>query len=551
MSGVRTRIHPEFLAPVAAIVLVLFYNQPLWGHLNEILGGGNDALALRLGFGAMLWAIFSLVLLALSTPRLLKPVLVGLFLCSAASLYFMQQYGTLFDRDMLRNVAQTDASEVRDLLSWKLFAYLLLLGVLPSVLLYKLPLARHGSALRAVLSRAGVAAVAFSVLLGVALAQYQGLASLLRNHHELRLLAVPSNYLSAAYGFARDSLVSDTKPWQTIGEDAHRSSAWQQHHRPSLTVLVIGESARADHFGVLGYPRDTTPELAHEAGLLTFPQVTSCGTETAVSVPCMFSRMNRSDYKAAVAEHQDGLLDILQRSGLKVTWLDNQSGCKGACDRVEHQSLRDAKDSSFCADGECHDAILVDGLQRYLNDLQGDNVLVLHQMGSHGPDYFKRYPQAFQRFSPICASNALNDCSQQDIINAYDNTISYTDHVLASAIDILRTQSNRLDTGLIYLSDHGESLGEFNLYLHGTPYALAPPQQTHIPMLMWFSDGYRQEFGLDQDCLRDASGQAYSQDNLFHSMLGLLQVETREYQSSLDLFANCRQPSGMLAKEGK
>ncbi|MGP0170357.1 phosphoethanolamine transferase [Pseudomonas sp. NCHU5208] len=545
MSGVRSRIHPEFLAPVAAAVLVLFYNQPLWRHLSDILGGGNDAWPLRLGFGAMLWAIFSLVLLLFSSRHLLKPLLITLFIGSAATLYFMQQYGVLLDRDMLRNVAQTDANEVRDLMSWKLVGYLLLLGVLPSFVLYKLPLAQRSSALRGLVSRVAMAVVATSMLLGVALTQYQGLASLLRNHHELRLLAVPSNYLAAAYGFARDSLVSDTKPWQTIGQDAHRSSAWQQHRRPSLTVLVIGESARADHFGVLGYPRDTTPELARETGLLSFPQVTSCGTETAVSVPCMFSRMSRSDYKAAVAEHQDGLLDLLQRSGLKVAWLDNQSGCKGTCDRVEHHSLREAADARFCADGECHDAILVDGLQQYLNNLQGDNVLILHQMGSHGPDYFKRYPQAFQRFSPICASNALNDCSQQDIINAYDNTIGYTDHVLASAIDNLRAQSKRIDTGLIYLSDHGESLGEYNLYLHGTPYALAPPAQTHIPMLMWFSDGYRQDFALDQNCLRNASGQAYSQDNLFHSMLGLLQVETREYQRNLDLFAGCRKGHGV------
>ncbi len=541
MSALRARIHPEWLAPLAAAILVLFYNRPLWQHLQQVLHGTTDGGVLALAFAAMLWAIFSLVLLVFSFRRVLKPLLMVLFIGSAVTLYFMNEYGVLLDREMLRNVAQTDANEVRDLLSWRLAGYLLLFGVLPSLLLWKLPLARRTTRWRGLLSRLAMGVVALAVLLGVALAQYQGLASLLRNHHELRLLAVPSNYLSASYGYLRDSVASGNQPWQKIGEDAQLNAAWKQHRRPSLTVLVIGESARADHFGVLGYSRDTTPELARQADLLSYPQVTSCGTETAVSVPCMFSRMARHDYSASVAEHQDGLLDILQRSGLKVTWLDNQSGCKGTCDRLENRNLRDSKDPQFCNDGECHDAILVDGLQHYLDQLQGDAVLVLHQMGSHGPDYYKRYPQALQRFEPVCASNALNDCSQQDIINAYDNTIAYTDHVLAGMIDTLRAHSDTLDTAFIYLSDHGESLGEFNLYLHGTPYALAPPEQTHVPMLMWFSKGYQQDFALDQQCLRQASSQAYSQDNLFHSMLGLLQVDTQEYQRGLDLFANCRE----------
>lgn len=190
--------------------------------------------------------------------------------------------------------------------------------------------------------------------------------------------------------------------------------------------------------------------------------------------------------------------------------------------------------------GECHDEILLQDLQGFVDKLDQDTVLVLHQMGSHGPDYFKRYPKEFEQFSPVCNSNALNDCSRESIINGYDNTLVYTDHVLASLIDLLRRNQGKLDSAMVYLSDHGESLGEYNLYLHGTPYLMAPDQQKHVAMLAWFSDSYQQAFALDADCLRAEREQPLSQDNLFHSMLGLLEVRTRAYNPALDMFAACR-----------
>ncbi|MNN33616.1 Phosphoethanolamine transferase EptA [compost metagenome] len=164
-------------------------------------------------------------------------------------------------------------------------------------------------------------------------------------------------------------------------------------------------------------------------------------------------------------------------------------------------------------------------------------------MGSHGPAYFKRYPPAFEKFTPVCRSNDLSACSRESIVNGYDNTLLYTDYVLSSLIDLLRKNESRLDTAMLYLSDHGESLGEYNLFLHGTPYLLAPDQQKHVGMLAWFSEGYRQSFALDDACLRQRSGEPLSQDNLFHSMLGLLEVRTRSYDPGLDLFAACRESS--------
>jgi lipid A ethanolaminephosphotransferase len=363
---------------------------------------------------------------------------------------------------------------------------------------------------------------------------------LFRNHHELRLMVVPSNYLAASAGYLREQVVTAQKPFLKIGEDAKLAGDWAQHPHKSLTVLVVGESARAENFGILGYNRDTTPELQKEEGLLSFTDVHSCGTETAVSVPCMFSNMGRKDYNATTVKSQEGLLDVLKRAGLEVIWRDNQSGCKGTCDRVTLQDVSNLKDPQLCANNECRDEILLQGLQNFIDHLDKDTVLVLHQMGSHGPEYFKRYPQAFEKFTPVCQSKALDNCSRESIVNGYDNTLLYTDHVLASLIDILRSNQDKVDTGMLYISDHGESLGEYNLFLHGTPYLLAPDQQKHVPMFAWFSDNYRQSFAVDNDCMKNRRDAPLSQDNLFHSMLGLLRVRTKVYDPALDMFAGCR-----------
>ncbi|CAM3780853.1 Phosphoethanolamine transferase EptA [Pseudomonas reidholzensis] len=532
-------LRTEWVTLLASLYLLIGFNSLLWEHLEAVVPPGMVGLWLMLAFAVMMFFAFNLLLTLVAFRYVLKPVLVLLFMSGAAVAYFMNQYGVLIDAGMFRNVAETNISEVRDLLSLKFALYIVLLGVLPSVVLYKAPIA-YRRWHREVFGKLLVSGACALAIGSVALVNYQGLASLFRNHHELRLMLTPSNVVGASFGYVSERLGSAARPFQQYGADAHRDAAWQHHQRKSLTVLVVGESARAENFGVLGYARDTTPRLSKEQGLLAFADVHSCGTETAVSVPCMFSGMPRKDYDASVARNREGLLDILQRAGLSVQWRDNQSGCKGTCDRVQFVDVSNLQDPALCAEGECHDEILLQGLAQLLDSLDQDTVLVLHQMGSHGPDYYKRYPAAYERFTPVCRSNALNQCDQQAIVNSYDNTLGYTDQVLASLIDLLRSRQAKVDTAMLYLSDHGESLGEYNLFLHGTPYMLAPEQQRHVPMLAWFSDSYREDFGLDTECLARLRDAPLSQDNLFHSMLGLLQVRSEVYQQSLDLFAGCR-----------
>ncbi|VVM97828.1 Phosphoethanolamine transferase EptA [Pseudomonas fluorescens] len=543
-------VRPEWVTLIASAFLLLGCNIVLWQHLFEITAADGNGLAMRLAFGVMILAAFNIVLTVLAFRPVLKPLLTLIFLISAGVAYFMSQYGVMIDAGMFRNFAETNATEVRDLLSWKLFAYILLLGVLPSLLLWKVPV-NYRRWHRELISKVIVSVVSVAVIGAVALVNYQGLSSLFRNHHEIRLMLVPSNYIGASAGYLREQVVSAQQPFIKIGEDARRNPEVQLQPRRSLTVLVVGESARAENFGILGYDRDTTPQLDKEAGLIAFTDVHSCGTETAVSVPCMFSNMGRKDYDASKAKNEEGLLDVLKRAGIDVIWRDNQSGCKGTCDRVTLQDVSNLKDPALCANSECRDEILLQGLQSFIDHLDKDTVLVLHQMGSHGPEYFKRYPKEYEHFTPVCESNALNNCSRESIVNGYDNTLVYTDHVLSSLIDVLRSNQDKVDTAMLYLSDHGESLGEYNLFLHGTPYMLAPEQQKHVAMLAWFSDNYQKAYSVDTHCLQMSRDKPLSQDNLFHSMLGLLEVKSKVYQPDLDMFAGCRGAviDGVLAKD--
>lgn len=543
-------VRPEWVTLVSSAFLLAGFNLVLWQHLFDITAADGQGIVMRVAFGLMILAAFNIVLTLLAFRPVMKPVLTLIFLISAGVAYFMSQYGVLIDAGMLRNFAETNATEVRDLLSLKLFVYIVLLGVLPSWLLWKIPV-NYRRWHRELLSKVLVSVASVAVIGGVALVNYQGLSSLFRNHHELRLMVVPSNYIGASFGYLREQVVSARQPFAKLGEDAQKKPAWQAHDRKSLTVLVVGESARAENFGILGYDRDTTPKLSKESGLIAFTDVHSCGTETAVSVPCMFSNMGRKDYDASKAKNQEGLLDVLKRAGLEVIWRDNQSGCKGTCDRVTVDDVSNLKDPVLCANSECRDEILLQGMQHFIDTLNKDTVLVLHQMGSHGPEYFKRYPKEYEHFTPVCESNALNNCSRESIVNGYDNTLVYTDHVLSTLIDLLRSNQGKVDTAMLYLSDHGESLGEYNLFLHGTPYMLAPEQQKHVAMMAWFSDSYQKSFSVDTHCLQQNREKPLSQDNLFHSMLGLLEVNSTVYNPGLDMFAGCRgaMGDGVLAKK--
>lgn len=549
-AAFRAAWSPGRLILFASCWVTLAGNLPLWRTIwpmPELAGWRGTLFAA----GMFVWisAALAMLLSLMAWKRVLKPVLLLLLLTAAASSYFMQQYGVVIDATMMANVANTDLREVRDLMSWPLLLNIALIAALPGWWLLRRPLALRPVGPQAVRNLAGAVA-ALLVLLGVTLLMFQDLASLMRNHKQVRYLVNPLNTLYAGGKLALDQGSQARLGLQPIGLDARPGPTYAESRRTPLVVLVVGETARAANFSLGGYERKTNPELeklAAQGPELTFySAVRSCGTNTQVSLPCMFSHLDKQAF-GDTRQPYENLVDVLQRAGLAVLWIDNQAGCKGLCDRVARRDTFALKTPGLCTEAECFDEILLADLDRHIAALEPARrargvVLVLHQMGSHGPAYYKRVPPAFKAFLPECGSNVLQDCERQEVVNAYDNTLVYTDHVLAGLARWLAAQAakGQQDTAMVYVSDHGESLGENNLYLHGLPYALAPDTQTHVPMLSWVSPAMAQRLKLRPGCLRGNAGAALSHDNLFHAMLGLLDVQTALYRRELDWFAACR-----------
>ena len=444
---------------------------------------------------------------------------------------------------MVRNIFRTDPAEVREIVSWRLAMHFMLYAVLPIALLWRVRILQRPR-LRAVAHRLGWTVLAFVVAVAAVLAVFQPFASLMRNHKEVRYLITPANLAWSTSSVAAQGLRGAAQPRKLIGLDAVRS-ARAADAKPQLIVLVVGETARAANWGLSGYARQTTPELAAlgkrvPQSLVNFPQVTSCGTNTEVSVPCLFAPVGRRNYNETDIRGSQSLLHVLDRVGVAVHWRDNQSGCKGVCDGLPNDDTQNLGLPDLCAEGRCLDAALLSGLQGRIDAAKGTQVLVLHMLGNHGPSYFRRYPPAFAKFAPYCQNDDLARCSREEIVNAYDNALLYTDHILAQLIEQLQSRASTVDSSVIYVSDHGESLGEKGLFLHGMPYAIAPSEQTQVPMVMWFSSGMQQALGLNMACLQSRATEPAAHDHLFHSTLGMLNVKTALYEPQLDLFAPCR-----------
>lgn len=466
-----------------------------------------------------------------------KPLLTVLFIASAFAAYYMSAYKVYLDADMIRNVLHTDPKEAAELFVAGMILPLLLLGALPTLVLWRLQLKRRPW-LRTLLVRLAFLVAMLLIAVAGAALSFKDLSALVRNQREVRYLVTPANYISALLKIVAASPPGPKPPLIPVGEDAKQVPR-PAGAKPRLLVFVLGETVRAQNWGLDGYVRQTTPELAAMPDVINFTDASSCGTSTEVSVPCLFSPYGRHDYNEKKIRSHQSLLHVLDHAGVDVLWRDNQSGCKGVCDGLPYQSVADASDPALCIGGRCFDEILLSGLAAQLKPDGRDRVVVLHQLGNHGPAYYLRYPPAFRRFTPTCDTEDLGKCSVAQIVNSYDNAVLYTDHMLAKTIDFLKHQDS-FDTALIYVSDHGESLGEKGLYLHGVPYAIAPSQQTHVPMIAWFSPGFARDAGLDLACVRAESGAPVGHDNLFPSILGLLDVRTQVYDRSRDMFAKCR-----------
>ena len=455
-------------------------------------------------------------------------VLSLLLLMTALSSYFSDAYGVVIDRGMLINALETNTAEARDLMSWQLLLYVVGIFILPTIWLFRIQV-REQVFIKRLGTHfiTGITALIIAVLIVLSMSSFY--ASFFREQKAIRAYSNPLASLYASYQILRKDIFTPApKELKQLGQDAKVA---QGDVDRELVVMVVGETARADHFSLNGYARKTNP-LLEKQDVVSFTDVDSCGTSTAHSVPCMFSIKTRQEFSTSDAKYEENALDVLQRAGVRIIWRDNNSSSKGVADRIPYQDFRTPDVNPIC-DPECRDVGMLSGLDKYIQDHpEGDILIVLHQMGSHGPTYYQRYPKEFAIFGKGCETNQLDQCSAEEIASSYDSTILYTDYFLNEIIEFLKKYDQSFETAMLYVSDHGESLGESGLYLHAMPYSVAPRAQTNVPVILWMG---AQHHDYDVHRIREEKDNNYSHDNVFHTLLGLFEIESGIYDPSMNL----------------
>ncbi len=522
------------------LYFVLVLNIGFWRNVLEHAPLNNASNWLLLAtMPLFIIAAMNVCLQIVFWPKVNRVLFPLILVLAAGASYAVMTQGIYFNADQIQNILQTNQTEASAWISMKFISWLLFTGILPALLyILFIRVEPKNRWWKGWLWRLASVAVSLGVILAVAATSYQNYASFFRNNKGITHQIIPVNFIGASFKTAYNYYDAH-RPFEAIGEDAKRLSP--QGAKKNLMVLVVGETTRAENWGLNDGAPDTTPQLKQMADVINYPQASSCGTSTAISVPCMFSRMSREEYNGNTAKHQENLLDMLQRAGLYTSWRENDSGCKEVCNRIKridmHKTIADA--AAQCKGDLCYDTVLLDKLQEEIDTMPNDGIIVLHTNGSHGPAYFERYPPELRKFTPTCDTNQIQDCDLSKLANTYNNTIVAIDDMLAKTIQLLKAD-DKVNSALWYFSDHGESLGEKGLFLHAAPYAIAPSQQTHIPMIFWASPGFYSDRKLDEACMRQTAQQPKSHDHVFHSLLGIFDIGTQEYKKEWDMFAACR-----------
>lgn len=518
-------INETKLIIIISLFLLIFANFTFFTKVTDVYPFNGFNILFVGALAIVLFSVMTLLLTLFCSRYTTKPLLILFTFISAFSAYFMYTYNVVIDDGMLQNALQTNMNESVDLFSWELVGFILFLAVLPSIYIYKQPIVCH-SLTKTIKRRLITSALSVAIIVIIILSFGSYFASFFREHKPLRFYTNPTFPIYNVGKLVGQTLFPKNTKYTQKGLDA--KVVKPNRAERELVILVVGESARADHMSLNGYSKDTNLRLKSESNIVNFPNVESCGTSTAVSVPCMFSFLGQNGDNKDDANAEDNVLDVLKRAGVSVLWRDNNSDSKGVATKVEYQDYKIAENNTIC-DEECRDKGMLVGLQKYIDSKKsGDILIVLHQMGNHGPAYYKRYPKEFEKFKPTCKTNQLEQCTQEEVSNAFDNALLYTDSFLGDTIDLLK-KNNNFNTKMLYISDHGESLGEAGVYLHGMPKIIAPKAQTHIPMVIWGGDKG------DINRVANIAKENYTHSNLPHMLLGMFNVKSEVYNGALDM----------------
>jgi len=489
MNLKRFQFHYLTIISLYVVYIIIVFNYPIILELDKFFDQSAVHSEIFEHFFyilvfLILFGLLFIFILLFGVRYLLKPIIILLLLCSSSIFYFRHTYGVAVDEGVILSLfdalIEGNTNEIFDLISVKLLLLIFTLGFIPSIPLFFTTII-YPSFKKEIITRTGLIISTFLVLIGLIASNYKDVSLTARQNKQLNQSAIPHYSVSSLFSIIKHSFQS--KPaFATLDEKPKIKNSNEQ----IIGIVVVGETARADHFGINGYTKQTTP-LLQKTNIINYTNAYSCGTLTKISVPCMFYLKNYDQFDVNKAKYQANLIDVIDASGADITWIENNSSCKNVCDRIKNKTIEIITDQE-----NTYDEMMFKFIDTILkNNRNPRTLIVLHTMGSHGPSYYKRYPIQFEQFKPSCKSNNPQECSKEELINAYDNTIIYTDYFLHQLIERLKKQNKK--SFLLYASDHGESLGEHGLYLHGVPAKIAPKEQIHIPWILWFSEQYKKE----------------------------------------------------------
>ena len=503
----KNKIKLAYFALIVSFINLVLYHFPLFEFTADNLDYKSlDGLFTLISVAILLLILNALIFyMGLFTSHFAgKLLLIVFFNINAIAVYFINTYGVIIDKTMIGNILNTNVEESSSFLSFGLLLYLILLGVVPSILIFKINVSK-------VKFKSFLSHIVLAFIFVLTFIYINSSSWLWIDKHSKALggMVMPWSYIVNTSRFYihknEESKQQILLPNMTLLDS-----------KKSIVVLVIGESARSENFSLYGYEKNTNPLLSNMDNIYSY-KANSCATYTTAGVKCILDHKETGDL-------YEILPNYLSRNGVDVFWRTTNWGEPKVT--IDHYLKRPDLEELCQGDGCAYDEVLISGLKAQLLASRKEKILlVLHTSTSHGPTYFKKYPRHFNEFTPVCKSVELGKCTQEELINAYDNTILYTDYILASLIEQLK-ELDGYSSSMFYVSDHGESLGENNLYMHGIPASIAPKEQLEIPFIVWLSDNTKE--------LRE--NKLLSQHHVFHSVLDFLALDSPIYDEEMSVF---------------
>ena len=494
---------------IVSVATMLLYNIPFF---NYVIGHTNQSTGIRLFLIAslvvvMLLVNFLMTYLVMYLMRMVGRILLAIMaIINATSLYFILTYNIIIDEVTIGNVFNTRYSEASGFFSWSLWAFIIAFGVLPALFCLLQPVV-IGKAKQ----MGRYCGTSLGIVLALLLANINQTLWIGQHDTELGGYLQPWSYLVNSIRVTSIRMAKQA-------EEIKLPDGKITNNEKAVVVLVIGESARKANFQLYGYKRANNPLLSKQQGLKVF-QAQSCATFTTAGVKAILEPKNSGDL-------YEPLPNYAFRTGADVVWRTINWGEPPIhIDEYESDIVLSKKYPNV---DKRYDELLFTGLRERIESSKKNKVLiVIHTSTSHGPNYASKYPKKFEVYKPVAHNVEEGEKNVAKLVNAYDNTILYTDYLLSNMIDTLRSLKD-WKSSMIFISDHGESLGENNMFMHGMPMKLAPKVQYEIPFLVWTSDGFRE--------YKSNLPEVLEQHYIFHSVLNLLSIQSPAYDKDYDIF---------------